>query len=415
MHAGEAKVTITVYGSLSCNKSRTTDFLFYRITNHFFSRGKLDKVICLAHDDDTGIDEALIRSPGPLFGLANRLVSFLGAILPGRQERMLREWLFDLYCSRQIGGKQRHILLNLKPLVPMTVRTAIRKTPRNGLRVVTLATTAHPRFNYEVIRKLQSLYNLPNRSSYTNEARVRRMEQTFLLSDKTLLMVRSHFIRDTYRQHGIDERALSFLGNSSAGVDTTVFKPGERRRDGDKLIYLTLGNLTLIKGTPLLLDAWQATRDEGEINAQLIMSGKVDADLQELLHKRDWGDSLTSTGFVPDLVAAYQEADVFIAASVSDNGPATVLEAMACGLPVIVSRHCGFSEYIEDGREGFTYDPFDTEALKEHITWFWRNRDKIQAMGERARQRSMSFQVTDYIDQVYAACYPEDPGTAMPK
>ena len=403
------KTTITVFGHLSLKKGMSTNHQFYTIAKYYFEKGMLEKIICLGFDQDIDIDRSLIRKPGLFLQITFRIISLLKTWFPGLQARMLNELLFDLFCCQNVVVSQGMTLLILKPTVPLTVKR-VRKNPLGkDVTVVSMASIAHPRFNSTVVSEIQKRYGLRDRSTYTNERRVRRIEDTYQGSDKVLLMVRSKFIYDTYRRHGVDEQKLSYLGINSAGVDTSLFKPSDCRRDENTLVFLTLGNLTLIKGTPILLDAWKSVREKSNVDARLVLSGHTDADFSEMRNRVEWRsiDQIETTGFVRDLVAAYQGADVFIAASVSDNGPATILEAMACGLPVIASKNCGYSEYIREGVDGFTYDPFDVDSLGKLIIWFCRNKEKVPEMGRKARERAKEFPVSKYVEQVYLACYPE--------
>ncbi|MEE9304006.1 MAG: glycosyltransferase family 4 protein [Thiotrichaceae bacterium] len=408
------KTTITVFGGLSAKKDKSAYFLFYTVAQYFFEKGMLEKIVCLGFEKDIDIDRSLIQTPGIFIQAIFRIISLLKTLFPGIQVRALKEWIFDLFCCRNIVIDKEMILLNLKPTVPMTIKRIKRNTQGKDITVVSLASIAHPRFNSTMVRAIQKKYDLPNRSTYTNEKRVSRIEEAYKESDKVLLMVRSKFIFETYRRYGVDEQKLLYLGTNSAGVDTNVFKPTEHQRDKNTLVFLTLGNLTLIKGTPMLLDAWKGVQNKNIVDARLVLSGNTDADYKELRNRAQWQsiNQIETTGYVSNLVAAYQAADIFIAASVSDNGPATVLEAMSCGLPVIVSTHCGYSEYIREGVDGFTYDPFDVDSLERLIIWFCQNRDKIPEMGRKSRERAKDFPVRAYVEQVYSACY-SAPGMSM--
>jgi glycosyltransferase involved in cell wall biosynthesis len=64
------------------------------------------------------------------------------------------------------------------------------------------------------------------------------------------------------------------------------------------------------------------------------------------------------------LPAYYALAGAFVLASTSETWGLVVNEAMACGLPVLVSKRCGCAQdLVADGRNGFTFDPLDVQAL----------------------------------------------------
>ena len=85
------------------------------------------------------------------------------------------------------------------------------------------------------------------------------------------------------------------------------------------------------------------------------------------------------------------EARLFVLACVpeagggSDNLPTVIMEAMACGLPVISTRLAGVPEMIESGVEGWLVEPRDAEALAGAAARFLTNQAEAEGFGERAR------------------------------
>lgn len=63
----------------------------------------------------------------------------------------------------------------------------------------------------------------------------------------------------------------------------------------------------------------------------------------------------------------YQLSDGLLLPTLYDPFPNVILEAMACGLPVITSESCGGSEFIEQGQNGFYCDALDIHTLKEAV------------------------------------------------
>lgn len=95
-------------------------------------------------------------------------------------------------------------------------------------------------------------------------------------------------------------------------------------------------------------------------------------------------DRVFFTGGVEDVRPWYAAADVFVLPTLYDPLPNAVLEAMACGLPVITSPTCGAAELIEEGKEGFVRDALDGPAIAEAMQRAYDNRE---AMGLAARER----------------------------
>lgn len=91
-------------------------------------------------------------------------------------------------------------------------------------------------------------------------------------------------------------------------------------------------------------------------------------------------------GVQKDVLAFYHGADGLILPTLYDPFPNVILEAMACGLPVITSERCGGAEFIENGVEGFVCDALDIGMLAEFVDAI-SPRPLQPAMGMAARER----------------------------
>lgn len=87
------------------------------------------------------------------------------------------------------------------------------------------------------------------------------------------------------------------------------------------------------------------------------------------------------------LVAAYSAGDVFVITSLQDNLPNTVLEAMACGVPVVGFDIGGVPDMVIDGETGFLAPVKDSVKLAEQIIRLLNNPSGRQAMGGASRRR----------------------------
>lgn len=88
------------------------------------------------------------------------------------------------------------------------------------------------------------------------------------------------------------------------------------------------------------------------------------------------------------LALLYSAADVFIAPSIQDNLPNTVLEATACGTPSVAFNIGGMSDLIEHKITGYLAQPFSTKDLGRGIIWILEKEDRYQAMSRSARGKA---------------------------
>ena len=88
----------------------------------------------------------------------------------------------------------------------------------------------------------------------------------------------------------------------------------------------------------------------------------------------------------------YAAADVFIFPTVQNEGfPNSVLEAMASGLPVVISRIPGIEEYIQHGRNGIVVPKYDAEAFAQAVCGLLDDKKRRASLGAAARQTSLDF------------------------
>lgn len=82
----------------------------------------------------------------------------------------------------------------------------------------------------------------------------------------------------------------------------------------------------------------------------------------------------------------YGRASVLVHPSLSDGFGLVVGEAMASGLPVVVTSCSGAADLVRDGQNGFVIPPRDPEAIAERLRWLAANQSQLREMGQRARQ-----------------------------
>lgn len=178
------------------------------------------------------------------------------------------------------------------------------------------------------------------------------------------------------------------------GIDTQAFRPGNRLQAREALglppdrkvaLYVAWRNRSL-KGFDLLADALRRLSQCGwKESLELAVVG--------YLRPRDLPDTGVEARFLgrlSDSVSmrlAYAAADVYVAPSIHDNFPTTVLEAMACGTPCVAFNIGGMPDLIADGETGCLVTPFDAEEFARKVAHVLEDDARGRAMGESARQK----------------------------
>jgi len=176
-------------------------------------------------------------------------------------------------------------------------------------------------------------------------------------------------------------------------VDTVIFNSEARlarrsvsrqslKLDDSDFVALLIGNDWKKKGLDQLLRALAII----EIPIQLLVVGKDDPGLYgPALRQLRLDDSVRFLAPSADVLSFYAAADAYVAPSLEDAFGLPILEAMACGLPVIASVQAGASENIIDGTTGYLLrDPMNHVELAEIILRLGGDRPAAQKVGAAA-------------------------------
>jgi glycosyltransferase involved in cell wall biosynthesis len=179
-------------------------------------------------------------------------------------------------------------------------------------------------------------------------------------------------------------------------VDNAHFgrlQPGAEAELGARQSFLVSCRFIRVKNLPRLLEGYARYRQEaGSAAWGLVLAGDgPERDkVAEAMRMLNLDDSVRLAGFVQydGLPARYARAGAFILPSVSEPWGLVVNEAMAAGLPVLVSNRCGCApDLVQEGRNGFTFDPYETEELARLMLRLSSMReDKRAAMGQASRE-----------------------------
>ncbi|MBI3315984.1 MAG: glycosyltransferase family 4 protein [Candidatus Omnitrophica bacterium] len=154
---------------------------------------------------------------------------------------------------------------------------------------------------------------------------------------------------------------------------------------------LFVGSLKIHKNVALLVRALENLRNSKGIEHELVLVGRPDAGNRELLRLIEKSAFIRYLGEVEDstLVSLYNLADLFVLPSWYEGFGLPVLEAMACGTPVIASDRTSLPELVGDA--GKTFDPYRVDALEPLIYNVLKNNELRENMRRAGLQRVKRF------------------------
>jgi glycosyltransferase involved in cell wall biosynthesis len=206
-------------------------------------------------------------------------------------------------------------------------------------------------------------------------------------------------------------RGSSLLGSHPVtvipyGLDTEVFQPRDSRaardvlgvrHDSKVILFLADWASEARKGLPQLVEALSGIRERSGLCLLVVGHGRIElpASFPKIRLEYVQNDRLLSM--------VYSAADVFVLPALQDNLPNTVLEALACGLPVVGFRIGGIPDLVRDGVDGRLITSGDTGALRDALLQILNNEDARRTMGANARTRaeqeySLEVQARRYVE-----------------
>lgn len=194
-------------------------------------------------------------------------------------------------------------------------------------------------------------------------------------------------------------RHVRGLGSAAAktvaipnGVDVEAFKPRRGAGKGETVIFV--GRLIFNKGPQFLVEALPAVATRfPEARFQLIGEGPLRSELETRVARAGLGERVRFLGEREDVPALLAEGDLLVRPSLLEGLPLAVLEAMACGLPIIATPVGGTPEVVKDGVNGFLVKPGDVSQLTERL---------CDLLADAALRRKMGRANRSLVEQGYS-------------
>jgi sugar transferase (PEP-CTERM/EpsH1 system associated) len=187
----------------------------------------------------------------------------------------------------------------------------------------------------------------------------------------------------------------------SNGIDTEIFSPRPELRKSllekagvpaGRLVVGSVGRLVPIKDHATLLKAAALLAARGvDVHVLLAGAGPELARYQELLSTSPTlANRVSFLGARDDVYEVLNGMDVFVLPSLSEGMSNTLIEAMACGLPVLATRVGGNPEVVSSELSGSLFAPGDINGLAERLERLAQDADLRRNLGKAARQRAVS-------------------------
>lgn len=228
-----------------------------------------------------------------------------------------------------------------------------------------------------------------------------RKDREVMLAD--CIFATSELAAETYRANICSERCVKPI---PLGVDTDRFKPGMEQTSSHMALqpftFIFVGSATVRKGFDFILESMERLLSEG-LSFRLSVAGVIDRSL--LTGRERVLNNICECGMIShnELPSVLRGAQCLLLPSRFDGFGMVVPEAMACGVPAIVSDMVGAKELIEEGHNGFIVPSGNSEALVERMRWCIRNATAMHSMSIAARAAAERYSWVNYRRRLLAA------------
>ena len=192
----------------------------------------------------------------------------------------------------------------------------------------------------------------------------------------------SGFLKDVFIRHlGLEPKIVPNI------ADFNQFKFRKRERFEPR--FIVTRSLEDIYNVECVLKAFQKIHEKiPDSRIDILGDGSLRRDLEGKVKRWGLEESVIFHGVVPHsrIQEYYQKNDIFLNASNVDNLPGTILEAFACGLPVISTKAGGIPYMVEDGKTGLLVEKNDHEAMAENALFLIENQETAADLAKKARK-----------------------------
>ena len=341
-----------------------------RLSEQFLKKNWVVEILTRRHYRDSSGETSRrhVQATVPVVRLYSRGTSKIGALLflCSGAWHLFRWGRRDLYHAHDIGASG---------CLAIVARYLL-----GGRCVIKLRTgrVAYEQYRASVFNRLQlgTLLRLADRIIVVN-SEVQEMLQSLKIPHERIVRIPNAVDTDSFRPPTSEQRlaARAALG----------FSP-------EKPVFVYVGRLAERKGVDVLLQGWSLLPNSIKKNATLAIVG--DGPHRDrcscLIEDLSIRTSVIMAGMRPNIRDYYWAADAFVLASETEGLSNAMVEAMACGLPVVVSRVGGATDFIEEGMNGFTFESNNPEDFSTKLGLLMDLRPRWHAMGRSARRKAKS-------------------------
>ncbi len=345
-----------------------------------YREGYLDKIICWKHKESE-IKDKDITNFKIIYATGRNFI------------RSIQKWFFKNFDSYYYINNLYDYLAAEK-LTKSEIfhggtnysKRSLKKAKKMGATCIISHWSSHP---LTQIKLIEDEYKSLGKKFFFNSAKSRK-QMIEEINSADYISIPSDFVERSFIENGVPKEKLI---NIPFGVDLKKYDGIKMKKD-KKFRAIFVGQVSIRKGIHYLLKAWN------ELNlkdSELLIVGSILPDAKEIVNQYKGNKNIKFTGF-DDPKKYYPISDVFVFPSIEEGSALVTYEAMASGLPIIVTPNTG--SIARNGKEGFIIPIRDVDKLKEKIEFMHDNQEVCEKMGKNARKYVEKFPWEEYSKKI---------------
>ncbi len=206
-----------------------------------------------------------------------------------------------------------------------------------------------------------------------------------ILSNRTDFIVTMNGEDDEYARHlKLSKHGVVFVHGMGFHAEKFSFEPSKSKAGRPVSLFYAAEHSARKNHTVLLHALAGAVSQGADLNLSLAGDGKLLEANQQLCKALKISDRVQFLGYIENIVSEYQKHDYVVSTSKIEGLPFNIMEALACGLPCIVSDIKGHRDLVADGDNGYVFALDDTNRLTDILCGLSNTDSAFQAMQKRA-------------------------------
>lgn len=249
------------------------------------------------------------------------------------------------------------------------------------LHVVPYVLLASPR----KIKKYHTVHNVAQKEAFGLRQKIQSF--AFKFGNFVPVAISPLCARTIEEVYGIKQGSFPCIPN---GIDIDYFTP--KPCDHEGIRFVNVGRLQPQKNQALAIHAFARVHAlYPDTSLEIVGEAELRGELETLVEELKLADSVFLSGLSDNVKGKLNSADIYLQSSDYEGLPVSVLEAMACGLPIISTKAGGTVDIVDHGENGFLVDIGDEEGLVQAMILLIKCEPLRRAMAKKSREKAIEY------------------------